>query len=112
MRQITSLTADPKQQFNINIPGYDVATVYLEFKPLQNAWFMDLTWGAFVCKNERVSNSPNLLRQWSNVLPFGIMVEGVDDLDPVLPDAWTNYNKFWVIDDTEFPDVEALYARL
>lgn len=112
MKQILSLTDQPKQQFNISVPGYDVATIYMEYKPLQYAWFMNLTWGTFILKNERISNSPNLLRQWQDIIPFGIMIAGVDDADPVLQESWVGYNTFWIIDSTEFTDVEAVYVRL
>lgn len=107
-----NLSEAPKQQFNAPITGgYDTAEIYLEFKPLQNAWFMDLTWGDFVLKNERVSNSPNLLRQFRDLIPFGIFVAGRDDIDPLLITSWTGDNEFWILDSTDLEYVETLYER-
>lgn len=112
MRQITTLNDSFKQQFRFTIDGYDSAEVYLEFKPQQYAWFMNLTWGeAFLLYQTRVVVSPNLLRQFKNIIPFGILIVGPDAIDPYSNDAWLNGWQFLVLDQSDFEDVEALYVR-
>lgn len=112
MRQITTLNDSNKQQFRFSIDGYDSAEVYLEFKPQQYAWFMNLTWGnVFSLYQTRIVVSPNLLRQFINVLPFGITIVGPSAIDPYAVDAWLNGWKFYVLDSTDLADVEAIYVR-
>jgi len=114
MIQITQLTSDAKQQFNMTIAGYDVASVYLEYKPQQYGWFMNLAWSSFALNNERVSTSPNLLRPWKDVLPFGILiadVSGAAALDPIFIDSWVKTHQFWMLEQADLADIEGLYAR-
>jgi hypothetical protein len=106
MRLITGITNDAKQQFDAVIEGYDVATIYLEYKPNQQSWFMDVTWGDFQTKNIKVVTSPNILRQFKNVLPFGVMITGVDAGDPLLLDDWLSNNEFIMLDEADKAFIE------
>lgn len=106
MRQITGLTNDTKQQFDAVIEGYDVANIYLEYKPNQFGWFMDVTWGEFSTNNLRVTVGPNILRQFKNIIPFGIAISGVDSVDPVTVDDWLGHNVFYILDETDKALVE------
>jgi hypothetical protein len=111
MRQIVTLNDAYKQTFRFSIEGYDAVEIALEFKPLQYAWFMNLTWGEFSLYGERVAVSPNLLRQFSHLLPFGILITGVDAIDPFANDSWLNGWGFYMLDETDMADIEALYVR-
>lgn len=106
MRQITSLTSDPKQQFDAVIEGYDAATIYLEYKPQQYGWFMNITWGNFASYNIRVALGPNILRQFKNILPFGIAIGGINNIEPVLLTDWLSNNQFYILDAAEVQLVE------
>jgi hypothetical protein len=111
MRQITTINDYPKQSFFITIENYESAEVLLEFKPLQQGWFINLTWGTVGIKQMRVVAGPNILSQFSNVLPFGIAISGVDDIDPFAIDAWLTGWKFYVLDQNDLAEVEALYVQ-
>lgn len=112
MRQITTLNDTSKQQFRFSIDGYDAAEIYLEFKPQQEGWFMNLIWGdVFTLNQTRVVVSPNLLRQFVNVLPFGITIVGPEAIDPFSIDAWLNGWEFYVLDQDDLDQVEDLYVR-
>ena len=111
MYQILSLTDAPKQQFNALISGYDSATIYLEYKPQQYGWFMTVTWGTFVLSNERVSASPNLLRQFKDILPFGLMITGDESLDPSAIDSWVEKNQMYFLDAADVVEIEGIYVR-
>lgn len=111
MRQITTINDYPKQSFFITIENYESAEVTLEFKPLQQGWFLSLNWGSVGIKQMRVVAAPNILGQFSNVLPFGIAISGVDDIDPFAIDAWLTGWKFYVLDQNDLAEVEALYVQ-
>jgi len=112
MRQITTLNNSSHQQFDFALEGYDSVRVYLEFKPQQYGWFMTLTWGSFVLSNERLSVSDNLLRQFRDMIPFGIMITGIDAIDPSSIDSWIDNNFFYFLTADEVLEVEATaYVR-
>lgn len=112
MRKVTSLNDTYKQQFQFLISGYDSVDIIIEFKPLQEGWFFQsIIWGNFSVYQERIGVSPNLLRQWANVIPFGILVIGPDAIDPFSQDAWLQGWEMHILDETEIIEVEALYVR-
>ena len=111
MKKISGLTNDVKQKFVAVIDGYDAATITLEYKSQQYAWYMSVVWGDFAIYGERVAVSYNLLRQFRDILPFGIAVSGVDAMDPLFKDSWLSANSFFILDSTDIETVEALYVR-
>jgi hypothetical protein len=112
MRQISSLSDAPRQQFSYVIDNYEPVNVYLEFVALQYSWFMTITWGNFSLYNERVAVSPNLLRQFKNIIPFGIMITGENDIDPFAVDSWITKNKFYFLSQDDVESIESgLYVR-
>lgn len=111
MYLISALNDRPKQTFKAVIDGYDTATITLEFKPEQFGWFMSIVWGTFELYNERVATSDNILRQFKNIIPFGILIEGVNAIDPLTIDSWLTDNKFYMLDQADIEEVEALYVK-
>ena len=84
MQQLVNMAASYRQRTLVPIEGSTVKLeMTLEFKPLQYAWFMSLVWGDFVVSNLQVTMSPNILRQWKNIIPFGITVYSKLGIDPV-----------------------------
>lgn len=111
MRQILVLNDLPKQSFRIAIENYDFAEITIEFSSTQYAWYFSLTWGeTFQSKNDRIACSPNLLRQYSDLIPFGILIKGPDSIDPFSVKAWINGWEMYFLDSTDLIDVEALYV--
>ena len=110
MRLIELLNDIPKQSFSIPVEGFQSAKIELEFKPNQEGWFISIIWGNFIIKNERVSVSPNLLRQFSKIIPFGILIIGVDSIDPYTQDAWLNHCQMYVLEAGDLETIEALYV--
>ena len=111
MIEITTIGAQPRQTFSIPLEGYDAIGVTMEFKPEQYCWFISIVWGNWGASNERVIASPNMLRQFVDILPFGFLISGPGSLDPFSVDAWQNGWKFYLLDTTDIAEVEALYVR-
>ena len=109
MKEITNLNDAPKQTFKFNLEGYDYVEIYLEFKPQQYSWFFNLTWGTFKLFGERVAVSPNLLRQFKDMIPFGIQITGDSALDPFAVDSWVTSNKFNFLSADEVLTIESDY---
>lgn len=110
MREITTINDYPKQSFFITIENYEAAEIILEFKSSQVGWFLSMNWGTLGIKQMRVVASPNILSQFANVIPFGITITGPDSIDPFSLDAWLTGWKFYILDEIDLPDVEALYV--
>lgn len=111
MRRLTGLTDDPKQQFAMVIEGYDAATVTLEYKSSQYAWFMSVVWGNFELYGERVATGPNMLRQFKDIIPFGIAVSGNNAIDPLFLTSWLTDCSFYVLDAADVESAEAYFVR-
>jgi len=107
MQKITEIDDNPKQSLDLIINGYEKAKIILEFKPNQYSWFYTIIWENFSTYNEKISNSPNLLRQYRKILPFGILVTSDTGQDPMSIDAFTTTSVFYLLDKTEVEQIEA-----
>lgn len=73
MFQIQNLTADTLQQQTLVLPDSSLIQIQIYFVPLQTGWFLtNLQYGAFQTTGVRISNSPNMLNQFRNQIPFGL----------------------------------------
>lgn len=91
MYQITNITDDPKQKLNVVLPdGVSIAQLSLRYLANLRSWYMDVLYEDISIKNRRICSSPNLLRQWNNVLPFGLACYTTDDSDPFFIDDFEN----------------------
>jgi hypothetical protein len=89
VKQINEITNEPRQQHLLPIDGGVFATLTLEFRPDLYAWFFALQWGDFATANEQMVACPNVLRQYSQILPFGIFCDTTTLQDPMTQDAFT-----------------------
>jgi hypothetical protein len=74
MYQIQQITSDPLQNMTIILPtGTQSLSMTLYYVPLQYSWFItNFVYGSFTLQGLRISNSPNLLNQYINQIPFGL----------------------------------------
>jgi len=74
MYQVTQITNDTVQQQSLALPDGTLIGLTLEYIPQQYGWFMQsLTYKTFVLNGTRVTVSPNILHQFRNQIPFGLM---------------------------------------
>ena len=87
MQVLENITNEARQKHTILLAD-DSSRIVLEltYKPMQIGWFLDVTYedADFIVRGLRVVTSTNLLNQWRNKLPFGIMVQCKDSQDPLL----------------------------
>lgn len=73
MNLIQNVTSDALQQQSIILPNGSTLTFTLYFRPIQQGWFFNnITNGTFVVNGLRVTNNPNMLNQWRNLIIFGL----------------------------------------
>ena len=82
MLYINKISDDPTQQLIlIGIASIQI-TLVLRFMPRIQRWVMDVSYGDWAVKGISVVGGLNLLRQWRNIIPFGISCVCPDNLDP------------------------------
>lgn len=70
---IQQITSNPLQDLNLVLPDGTSLDVSIYFRPMQFGWFINqLTYGTFILQGVRITNSPNILQQFKNQIPFGL----------------------------------------
>lgn len=83
MLLINSMIDYPNQVQNLVLPDGTNLQITFYFVPMQNAWFIrNLTYGTFVLSGIKVTNSPNILHQFRNQIPFGLACFSTNDREP------------------------------
>lgn len=73
MLAVQNLTADANQTQNLVLPDGTIVTLTISYYPQQQGWSItNLTYGTFVLQGLWIVNTPNMLRQWKNLIPFGL----------------------------------------
>lgn len=90
MLYINKITADPQQQITLTgIPAITIALT-LRFMPRIRQWIMGVQTGTQNIQGIAVTTSPNMLRQFRHVLPFGIACLTASGLDPFTINDFSN----------------------
>lgn len=80
--QITNLTNFADQTSTLQLPDGTTANMQLIYQGATERWIMNLSYGDQIFNGIGVCCYPNILRQWKNVLPFGLMFATADQTDP------------------------------
>lgn len=84
MKQIVEFSNDASQKLTIVNEDNSTFIFELQYSSLQQSWFYNLTYGTFSLNGKRLVSSPNILRQYQNIIPFGMAVYTNDGDDPFL----------------------------
>lgn len=109
MLLIKNITADTKQRQGLVLPDGSFVQITLYFIPMQLGWFItQLTYGDFVLNGLRITNSPNMLYQFKNQIPFGIACFSKDNREPsLLEDFSSGASQLYILTEEEVDE----YAR-
>lgn len=83
MTTVTGISSQPKQQLSFVTEDGSQVSVYLEYRPQQLGWFANMAWGSWEVNGLRLVSSPNILRQWRNIIPFGLAIISAKSTDPL-----------------------------
>lgn len=73
MYLIQQVTDNPLQKQTLVLQDGTTVTIIMYFCPMQYAWFINsIQRGTFILRGLRITNSPNMLNQWRNLIPFGL----------------------------------------
>lgn len=80
---VNSISADAKQKQTLLLEDGTKFQIQMEYKPLQYGWFFkSIVYEDFELTNIRICNSPNLLHQYKNQIPFGIAITCTGGFEP------------------------------
>lgn len=85
MYKIQNLTSNAKQKQTLILPDGGKIFMSIEYVPLQLGWYIvELTYNDFTLKGHRICNSPNMLYQFRNQIPFGLACFSKAKREPTL----------------------------
>ncbi len=109
MKQINSITDDAKQSLAIILEDGSRVQTTLNYIAAQNGWFYSFIYGDFTSNNRRLVNSPNMIRQFRNILPFGLACLVTDGYEPVYIDDFTSGRvTLFVLNEEDVLETETL----
>lgn len=94
----------------MTLPDGTLINLSLRYVELQNGWFADIAYTGtpFTLNGLRITQSPNMLRQWKNLIPFGLGCFTQNGQEPtLLQDFASGYAKLYVLS----ADDVALFER-
>lgn len=99
MYLIRQVTKDPKQKQTLILADGSSVALTIVYRPLQYGWFVDeLAYGSFTLKGVRITNSPNMLHQFRNQIPFGFSCVSAAGREPMLiDDFYAGASKLYVL---------------
>ena len=107
-RLIDNLTNFADQLATIQLADGTTFDLELMFHGATQRWVANVTYGDASIMGIGVCCHPNLLRQWMNVLPFGLACTTQDLTDPFdISDFSTGRVLLYVLDPSDVAEVEA-----
>lgn len=103
MQRIQNITSVPYQKQTFILGDGTSVSITIKFIEMQQGWWItELIWGAFRLTGLRISNGPNILYQWRNLIPFGIMCTTEEGREPGLQqDFESGASKLFILDRGE-----------
>lgn len=109
MKYINKLNAEPFQTAYLTGNAGQRIRMDLRYNPTQKVWMGDFELGEFAVKGISIVKSPNLLRNYRNIIPFGLVVTTADGQDPRnLEDFATQYAAMYLLTQDEVIEMERL----
>lgn len=110
MKLINKLNSDPIQRAYITgNPGQRII-MDIRFMPRMSLWVADFTLDDFSLKGITLLTSPNVLRSYKNIIPFGIACLTDDAEDPRnLNDFESGYASLYLLTQEEVEAIEVEY---
>jgi hypothetical protein len=83
MTILTGITSEPKQQTSFVLEDGTRVSMFLQYRPQQEGWFVDLSRGSWTVNGLRLTASPNLLVKWQKLVPFGLAIITANNVEPL-----------------------------
>ena len=108
MKKITSITSRAKQRMALVLDNNETVDFTLYYLPRQQGWFYNFTYKDLTVNCSKVVLTPNSLRQFRKIIPFGLsfVVDGY--VEPFsIDDFSTGRVVMYVLNSDEVKQVES-----
>ena len=107
MRRLDGLTTEPFQTFQIPLDDGTRVDFTLRYRPAVQMWFLDWSYLNKESNGNRICSNVNLLCQYRNNIPFGLLVRVNNDADPFLIDDFSSGRvELYILNSAEVEEVE------
>lgn len=107
MQQITTLTDEPRQRHQLVLDTNETVDFRLYFSARQQAWYFDFTYNDLTCNGSKVVLTPNALRCFRRIIPFGIAFDTDGFVEPFqIYDFSTGRVKMYVLNEEDVQTIE------
>lgn len=108
MNLITGLTSTVNQAQNLILADGTNAPFSMTYMDNQQGWFFKISYGNnFFLKNRRLVVSPNMLRAWRGIIPFGLALSTNDGYEPIfISDFISGRAALYLLDATDVQNYE------
>lgn len=103
MLLIQKITNNPLQKQTLVLDNGNTISLVLYFRPMQLGWFVnELVFNDFVLQGLRITNSPNMLNQWRNLIPFGLACYSTGNREPSQQEDFSSgASKLYILTEAE-----------
>ena len=112
MKQITALTDSPIQSLIIVDELGNNFNLNLRWQDLTSSWYYDLIYSDsnFSLMGCKLVTNLNLLKQWKNILPFGLACLSSDGQDPFSQEDFANNRiNLFTLTPTDLSDIKNIW---
>lgn len=109
MKLIEGITNEPHQIHHLVIGDGSIVDLTLKYLPAIQRWSFGINHTNLTFHTRILGNHINILRQWKNILPFGLACTSYDSIDPFdINDFSNNRVEMHLLSSDEIDDVEVL----
>lgn len=107
MLLINEFTDNPTQSCSFPLETRESVDFKMFFLPTQKSWYFNIKYKEFECNGNKLVLGANILRCFKNRIPFGLMVQAGNGIEPYkLDDFTTGRVKVYVLSADEVKQVE------
>lgn len=110
MQIMTSFTSAPKQFYQLVLDNNETADFHIRYFPRMLSWYFDISYKDVTVNNVKIVLHPNILRQFRNKFPFGLMfyTENGSPVEPFqITDFETGRVRMGILNEEEISQVES-----
>ena len=94
MRQLTEITDEANQEHIVKVITGELFTLQLFYLHRNESWQANIIYNDNTINGIKINQSVNILRQYKNILPFGIACYSDYNTDPFLLEDFAQNNYF------------------
>ena len=107
MTFINTITNAPSQTMTLKLDNGNLVIFSLWYSESQRGWYYSIEYGNINIYNRRLIASPNMLRTFRYILPFGLACTTSDEYEPVFIEDFSNGRaQFFLLNSADVVNIE------